>query len=60
LPSILGSRFTSLGLRSKDRDSNRRIALFRSWGLEFIQKKINIARENIKKEGTKGQPKDLI
>jgi hypothetical protein len=40
LPMLLGVKFVSAGIRKKDRDMNRRIALFKEWGLKFIKKKI--------------------
>jgi len=40
IPFIFGFGFLNLGLRSKDRDINRRIRLFREWGLSFIKAKV--------------------
>lgn len=48
LPMILGVRFVSLGIRAKDRDINRRIKLFRTWGLQFIKARIEKAQMRLK------------
>ena len=37
---LLGVKFVSAGIRKKDRDINRRIALSKEWALKFIKKKI--------------------
>lgn len=48
VPSILGVKFLNMGIRAKDRDVNRRIVLFKSWGLKYIKSKIAEVRERIK------------
>lgn len=40
LPMLFGVKFVSLGLRAKDRDVNRRIIIFREWGVKFIKNRI--------------------
>jgi hypothetical protein len=40
LPMVFGVKFVSLGLRAKDRDVNRRIIIFREWGVKFIKNRI--------------------
>lgn len=60
LPMLLGVRFVEAGIRAKDRDVNRRIALFKNWGLKYIKTKIEIARKRIEEKGMKEEPKDMI
>lgn len=39
---------------------NRRITLFRNWGIKYIKTKIEIARKRIEENGMQGEPKDMI
>lgn len=40
LPILLGPKFVKAGIRAKDRECNRKIALYKEWGRKFINKKI--------------------
>ena len=45
---IFGARHLNWGLTAFDRDVNRRLALFKKWGLTYIEKKIEQAKNKLK------------
>lgn len=47
---ILGAGHLNWGLTAFDRDVNRRLALFKRWGLKYIQKKVNEVKSKIKND----------
>lgn len=56
---ILGPKFLELGLRKKDRDINRQVALFRDYAVKTIEKRVQEMKEKGFKEGDK-KTGDLI
>ena len=42
---FFGAKFFDLGVRSKDRDVNRRIKIFKSWASAIVQKRIKEIQE---------------
>lgn len=44
---IFGPRFLDLGLRKKDRDLNRRIKLYKSWGHKIVSERMEQIKNKI-------------
>lgn len=51
---IFGARHLGWGLTAFDRSVNRRLALFKKWGLAYIERKIEQAKNKLKNEGDSG------
>lgn len=46
--ALFGVKYLELGIKKKDKDLNRRIALFKSWGKAIVDQKIEETKEKIK------------
>ena len=56
---LFGIKYLQLGLKTKDREVNRRIQLFQAWGNKFLTERVEEAKGKIAK-GEMGQKVNLI
>lgn len=57
---VFGPRHLGWGLTPFDREVNRRLKLYKKWGLAYIEKKIQQAKNKLKTDGNLGPAEDII
>ena len=60
LYNILGPKLLDSGIRQKDRDLNRRLALYKGWGYKLVNKRVEEIKKKIETYGESQTSNDLI
>ena len=57
---LLGPKFLELGIRKKDRQMNRKVALYEAWGKKDVRDKVSEVKAKAERGELGEKPHDLI
>ena len=57
---MFGVKFLNAGIRKKDKDLNRRLALYKAWGKNLVNERVTEIKKKIEEGNQETNSNDLI